>query len=255
MPQSSRTTSRNRARDAISCNWPTIASGSTRSLQATSGRRRRASRSSPAAFWARAPVWRSAGSSGRPSALACWRAAMAARTICSGLSRKCIIPSAGSSRRWPSPSRAPSQSRLRSSIEGTGASTITGTPRDHAGSQAREPTSTTGQDASAKARTATAPRSASTSTGPQTSPAPASRASRAATAAISTTSSPGPSLPRSRASARDPAASSAADAMASPADPKPSRTYQRRTPSRCDRTIDPVAPRSSRATSLRTVAT
>ena len=131
------------------------------------------------------------GRAARPSAAACWLAARAARTVCSGLSRNWIISARGRGRRrrHPAPS-SPDPGRGRR-CWASGASTTTGTPRDHAGSHGREPTRTTGQATSANARTAEAPRSASTSTGPTTSAAPVSRHSRAATAAISAASSRG----------------------------------------------------------------
>ncbi len=107
---------------------------------------------------------------------------------------------------------------------GMGASMSTGTPRDHAGSQGREPTRTTGQAISAKARTEAAPRSASTSTGPTTSAASVSRHSRAAMAAISAASSTTDRRARSSTMGVMPPRRGAAAAIAMPAEPNRSRT-------------------------------
>ncbi len=186
---------------------------------------RRASRSRPAAFCARAPADTSPIVIGRASAPAAWRAARAARSICSGVRRNAIVAAAGSNPSGASPSSDPSHSSWRRSTPGTGASTMSGGSRDHAGSQSRPPTRITGPACSAKARTAAGPRSTSGSTGPTTRPAPRSRASRDAAAASWTGSSPADIRPRSSAIAGRPPRASAVQPSDRPDAPARSRTY------------------------------
>ena len=177
-----------------------MSGGNTRSSKPTAGWIRRASRSRPAAFWARAPALSWSSSSGTSRACASIRAARAARCTCSAVSLNAAIVPARSRPGGVSPLRFRRQSSARCSASGTGASQMNGTARAQAGSQLREPTSTTSDSISEKARTAGNPLANSTSTGPATTPAPVRPASRAARAATIVGSSSERS--RSRSSAR-----------------------------------------------------
>ena len=118
MPHSPRTLSRWRARAVSSWSCASLSSGSTRSSQLATGSIRRASRSRPAAFWARAPLEMSATVIGRAAATVARRADCAARAIWSGASRNARVTTAGSNSTGRSPLSEPSHSSWRSAIVG-----------------------------------------------------------------------------------------------------------------------------------------
>ena len=224
------TCSRCRARAASSCSCAETASVSTRSVQPTAGSMRRASRSRPAAFCARAPAWSRPRSTGRSSRVAVSCAHRTARPICPG--PRCRWSGTG----VVSP-RAVVHSRSRSVGASRGDSAVSGTSRLHAGSQLTSPASSTGTESTsrdpgcgsagpggweasserdASRRRASAAPSVSASTGSATIPHPRSSASRPATRTSSSGAGRDASRCRSRPRTPRPAACSAAAAVAVP---------------------------------------
>ena len=197
--------------------------GNTRSAKPTAGWMRRANRSRPAAFWARAPAFNSSSSNGISRACASIRAARAARWTCSAVSRNCAMVPARSSPGGVSPFRFRRQSSARWAASGIGASQMKGTSRAHAGSHVRAPTRMTVAGISEKARTAGRPLAIRTSIGPATTPAPVRPASLAVKAATIGRSSSGRSRSRSRASVGRPTRVKALEASAAPDAPGRSR--------------------------------
>lgn len=223
MPHSPRTRSRWRARAVSSRSWAWVSGGRTRSFQVTVGSMRRARRSRPAAFWARAP-WRTwSGVRVPPSRWVVWAAPLAARVICSGVrrngeSRRSTSMVSGTGASYASVQRA-------ALVEGStrGACRRSGGAVDQAASQGARPTRIVGTGVPVSSRRSSGCSRQTASIGAQTTPAPVSRASRTSERTASAGDGSSARRARSRPRTRWPARVSAEAARAVPAPPWSSR--------------------------------